>query len=448
MKRIQFIILFALLTLICQSQVTITSTPELGYEQRIRLYLDTMTVVDTHEHLLNPDLIRSSGMLDFMLLFHHYAADDIKSGGMSKQAFNKLLTDSLTATEKWVLLKPHWENSFNTAYNKVVALTSERLFGINKIDETTVEEISAKIKEAYKSDWQTTVLRDKCKFEYLINSNSSDHSFGDQTLLRYTKIFKYFSIDSKAEIDKISIKENIKITNLDDLVKCISYEFDKALDEGFATIKMGEAYNRILFFQDVTEVEAQEVFSLIMANPEKKYSFEKVKPLSDYMMHRLLDLAKKHNKPMQIHTGLLSGDGNYIENSNPTYLSNLFLTYRDVNFILFHGAYPFGGDLASLAINFRNVYIDLCWLYIISPSYSERYLHEWLETVPVNKIMGFGGDYHNVENVYGHLLFAKEILGNVLIEKVRNRYFSEKEAIKIAGMILHDNAINLFKLNK
>lgn len=100
----------------------------------------------------------------------------------------------------------------------------------------------------------------------------------------------------------------------------------------------------------------------------------------------------------------------------------------------------------SLAKNFQQVYIDLCWLYIISPSYSKRYLHEWLETVPAGKIMAFGGDYHNVENVYGHLLFAKEIITGVLTEKVRDQYFSEEEALKIASMILHDNAVDLFQL--
>jgi predicted TIM-barrel fold metal-dependent hydrolase len=157
-------------------------------------------------------------------------------------------------------------------------------------------------------------------------------------------------------------------------------------------------------------------------------------------------LALKYNKPIQIHTGLQAGDGNFIQNSNPALLANLFLKYRNVKFILFHGGYPYGGELASLGKNFRNVYIDLCWLYVISPSYSERYLHEWLETIPANKIMAFGGDYENVENIYGHLLFAKEIVGNVLVEKVKNRYFSEGEAIKVAQMMLHENAVNLFQL--
>jgi hypothetical protein len=62
--------------------------------------------------------------------------------------------------------------------------------------------------------------------------------------------------------------------------------------------------------------------------------------------------------------------------------------------------------------------------------------------------MAFGGDYHNIENVYGHLLFAKQIIANVLTEKVNDGYFSEEEAIKFADMMLNDNAVNLFKLDK
>jgi len=44
------------------------------------------------------------------------------------------------------------------------------------------------------------------------------------------------------------------------------------------------------------------------------------------------------------------------------------------------------------------------------------------------------------------LLFAKEVIGNVLIEKVKNRYLSEKEANKIASMLLYENAVNFFQL--
>jgi hypothetical protein len=445
MKKIQSTLFLVLVFICSQAQVSIKPEPESGYKERIREYIDAQKVVDTHEHLMNPKGITNSGMFDFTLLFHHYADDDIKSSGMSKATFNTLLTDSLTVAEKWKIMEPYWEKSFNTAYNRVVSLTAEKLYGVNDINKNTVVELSEKIQDAYQSDWFHTVLKDKCNIEFVIN-DSGDRSFGDKSMFRYTKRFGYFRIDSRNEIDKISKNRNTKISSLNDLIETLTSEFEEALKNDFLTVKVGIAYSRILYFEDVDTERATEVFNTIYSNPDKEYAFEEVKPLSDYMMHQIVELAKKHNKPVQIHTGLQAGDGNYIENSNPTHLANLFLKYRDVNFILFHGGYPFGSELASLAKNFRNVYIDMCWLYIISPSYSERYLHEWLETVPANKIMGFGGDYHNVDNVYGHLLFAKEVIGNVLIEKVESRYLSEKEAKKIASMLLYDNAVNFFHL--
>jgi predicted TIM-barrel fold metal-dependent hydrolase len=433
--------------LLANAQVSIKPLPKPGYEERIRKHIENHKVIDTHEHLMNPERIKSSGMFDFTLLFHHYADDDIKSSGMPKATFEKLLTKSLTVQEKWEILEPYWEKSFNTAYNRVVSLTAEQLFGINEINKNSVVELSEKIQKAYESDWFHTVLKDKCNIEYIIN-DSGDRSFGDQSMISYTKRFGYFRIDSKEDLEKIGKNRKIKIESLEDLEQALTLEFEEEVERGFITVKVGIAYSRTLFFDNVNEQEAAEVFNKIYNAPNKDFDFETVKPLSDYMMHQIIELARKHNKPIQIHTGLQAGDGNYIENSNPTHLTNLFLQYRDVNFILFHGGYPYGGELASLAKNFRNVYIDLCWLYIISPSYSKRYLHEWLETIPANKIMGFGGDYHNVENVYGHLLFAKEIIGNVLIEKVENGYFSEKEALKIASMLLYDNAFNFFQFEK
>jgi len=164
------------------------------------------------------------------------------------------------------------------------------------------------------------------------------------------------------------------------------------------------------------------------------------------MMHQVLDLAKEFDLPVQIHTGLQAGNGNDITNSNPTHLINLFMEYPEVNFCLFHSSYPYGGELSVLAKNFPNVFIDMCWTPVISPSYSIRYLNEWLETVPANKIMVFGGDYSVVELVYAHSVFARRIVAKVLIDKVKTGYFSEEEAKYIALKLLRENALEIFKL--
>ena len=445
MEKLPIIIAILLTSTVLKAQIFVREPPRKGYEQRINAYIDTMKIVDTHEHLVSQKGISQSGMCDFMLLLHQYSDDDIKSAGMSKPTFESLLHDSLSVLQKWSILKPYWENSFNTGYNRAALLAADRLFGVKNIDETTVTELSSKIKQAYQTDWYKTVLKDKCRIEFMIN-DAADRSFGDPAMMHYTQRFNYFQIDSKNKIELLAKVYGAPITTLNDLVNSLDLEFEKSMKMGFTSLKTSAAYFRSLYYEDVTKERAEETLNLILKSKEKELPFEKIKPLSDYMMHRMLDLALKFHKPVQIHTGLQAGDGNYIMNSNPALLANLFLKYRDVQFILFHGGYPFGGELASLAKNFRNVYIDLCWVYIISPSYSERYLHEWLETIPANKIMAFGGDYENVENVYGHLLFARKIISNVLIAKVRDGYFSEKEALQIAQMILHDNAVNLFHL--
>lgn len=447
MKRVNLFVFFLLAASTIYAQVTVVPAPRKGFEKRIREHIADHKVIDTHEHLMNPENIKNSGMLDFTLLFHHYADDDIKSSGMSKPEFNALLTEDLTVKQKWEKMGPYYDKSFNTTYNRVIPVVTRDLFGISEINSNTIEELSEKIRKAYDSDWFHHVLKEECNIAYILN-DTRDRSFGDKSMFRYVRRFGYYTIDTKEDLEKIEKNRETSINSLEDLEKALNDEFAEAMEEEFLAVKVGVAYARPLNFEDVNKETAERVFNQLKHGTRKEIPFEEAKPLSDYMMHRTIELARKYNKPIQIHTGLQAGDGNYIENSNPTHLANLFLQYRDVNFILFHGGYPFGGELASLAKNFRNVYIDLCWLYIISPGFSERYLHEWLETVPANKIMGFGGDYHNVENVYGHLLFAKEVIGNVLTEKVKSRYFSEEEAKKIASMLLYENAVNFFKLNE
>ncbi len=433
------------------AQVQVVSKPAPGYEQRIRDYVNNMRIVDTHEHLQNPSNYKNSGMKDFTLLFHHYSEADIRSGGMPKELVRKILKDSLTVIQKWNIFKPYWENTANTAYNRAVMLTIQKLFGINELNDKTVEDLSNKIKNAYQSpdNWYLEVLKDKCKIDYIVYDAKSIN-YGDPAMNRVARRFDdYIGINSWRSIKQLCERKNIAVETLDDYLKSFKMEFDEAVKGGIVAVKTALAYQRPLFYENVSKEQAEAVFSrLKAAGSDITFKFEEVKPLQDFVMHQVIKAAGGANIPVQIHTGLQTGDGNDITMANPALLSNLFLQYRNVKFLLMHGGYPYGGEYGTIAKCFANVYLDLCWLHIISPSYSERYLNEWLETVPVSKIMGFGGDFHNPEGTYGHQLFARQIVANVLIKKVQDGYFSEKEAIRYAQMILHDNAIKIMQLDK
>ena len=425
------------------AQVRIKPLPRVGFEKRITDFIDSMKVVDTHEHLLSPEELKKRTALDFMVLLQHYSADDLRSAGLSNKTFKQLLKDSLTVNQKWQIVKPFWEGSKNTAYNRVALLAADKLFDVKDINGSTVKELSEKIKKAYQSDWITEVL-DKSKIEYVVQMNPG-RAVKDKRFRDVIWFDNFVSISSKERINSIAKQRKVNINSLDEYINALDETFKEARQQGIIAVKSALAYYRTIYYEDVRKEKASEVFKLLMSrDDEKPLPFDEVKPLQDYVMHRVLDFCIKYKVPVIFHTGLQSGKGNQIENSNPTLLVNLFKEYPDLNFILLHGGYPYGGELATTAKYFRNVYIDLAWIYVISPSFSERYLHEWLEMVPVSKIMAFGGDYLNVENTYGHLLFAKQIISRVLVDKVKTGYFSESEAKDIALMILHDNAIRIY----
>ena len=71
-----------------------------------------------------------------------------------------------------------------------------------------------------------------------------------------------------------------------------------------------------------------------------------------------------------------------------------------------------------LAKNFPNVHLDMCWAHIVSPNASVLALQEWIDTVPLNKISAFGGDYLFVDGVYGHQHLARADVVRALAAKV------------------------------
>jgi predicted TIM-barrel fold metal-dependent hydrolase len=256
----------------------------------------------------------------------------------------------------------------------------------------------------------------------------------------------FIAVKSRSELAGLEQESGISIHSLDDLVKAMRLVLEKYVKDGIIGIKNGLAYERTLQYDKVTKTEAETVFNRIASHLGEGPSWLEAKPLQDYMMHQSIRLAIEAGLPMQIHTGLQEGNENIITNSNPTFLVNLFIEYREAKFDLFHGGYPYIHEWATLAKNFANVYADMAWVHIISPEIGRQQLHELIETVPGNKIMAFGGDAITVEMAYAHSRMARQVVARVLSEKVDDGYLNEDEAIGLAGKVLRDNPTELFKI--
>ncbi len=428
---------------ICRSQIALVEPATAGFEKRISDAVQSIRIIDTHEHLLSEkERVDKKADVDFTLLFSHYTKEDLISAANEKSLIEVVFNNRFPIQDRWSLFAPYWDAVRTTGYGRASWLAVHDLYGIDELTESSCVNLTEKLQAATRPGLYRSILKEKAGID--LSLNDVGHSKLDPEFFRSVERFDHFiDISSHAEIKQLCLQYGVSGVTLEDYLQALRRAFQAGLDYGMVGVKSGLAYNRILKYEDISRERALEVFGKL---DRKEASGQEIKAFQDYMMHRVLELADEYDLPVQIHTGLQAGNGNLITNSHPIHLVNLFMEYPEVNFCLFHGAYPYGPELGTLAKNFPNVFIDLCWDYVISPSYSIRNLHEWLETVPSNKIMAFGGDYSVVELVYSHAVMARRCITEVLIEKVRSGYMTEAEALGIAKKILRTNALRVFKL--
>ncbi len=444
-KNILSLLLVWLLTFAAAfSQIQIIKAPMPGFADRIRAAVNAVRIIDTHEHLVTEEQrIAMANDLDFTYLFQHYAKEDLISASNEAGIIQIAFGHSFPLQDRWQLFAPYYDAMRTTGYGRVPLIAARDLYGISDINENTIQALSDSVRAASVAGLYRRVLKERAGIDLSILD--AGHQKFDPEFYRHVERFDNFiNISSAARIRELCAGYGLESHSLDDFVLALGRAFDQGVDFGMVGVKSALAYQRILKYDNIAKDRARQLYERMIRG--EAMTLTEVKALQDYMMHRVLDLADEHDLPVQIHTGLQAGNGNVITNSNPTHLANLFMEYPNVDFCLFHGGYPYGGELAALAKNFPNVYIDMCWTHIISPSYSQRYLHEWLETVPSNKILAFGGDYSVVECIYGHAIIARENIARVLIEKVASGYMTEGEAVDIARRILRENALEVFHL--
>jgi len=422
--------------------------------ERIKAAVNEIWLVNSHDHFLQ-EPVRNARTVDlFSEFFSGYPGSDLVSAGLPEAQLEWLHDVTVPLDERWAKFAPYWERVRHTAYARTMLIAAKGLFGIDEINEHTYAALSRKIAEANTPGWYHTVLKDKARIELSVVSDLVDDDrpgYDPQLVVPVTRCLEFFRMTSRAKVREYERTHDIAIRGLDTLVAALKKHLADRIAAGIAGIKMGQAYGRPLRFERVTRADAERVFNRVLEGssggdhyPDTHIPWPDAKPLHDFLIHKLIGLAEHHGLPVQIHTGLHAGNGNYIVNSKPTDLANLFFEYPKCRFDIFHGAYPYCRELGTLAKNFPNVYVDMCWMHVISPSASCAMLHEWLDMVPESKILGFGGDHFAVEGVYANAEIAREHIACVLAERVEWGWITEAEAAAIATKILRTNAAELF----
>ncbi len=435
---------------------------------RVAAAIDDIQVVDTHEHLLSEEE-RNRAAVDFSYLFPHYTASDLVSAGMPPGLFEaarlpirQVLMDrsarlrrprpfptptrrDMSLEERWEAIEPYWENIRHTGYGKCLLIGVRDLFGISDISRETYQQLSEAISASAQPGWYQHVLKNKGRITISIQDDGRAN-VDKRFFAPVVRLDHFATPRTREDLGILETDTGVSIHSLDDLLRAMQAALHSYLADGAVGIKIGLAYRRTIHFDKTAKADAERAFNRIASHLGEGPSWEEARPLQDFMVHQIIREALERSLPIQIHTGLQEGNENILTNSNPALLVNLFIEYREAKFDIFHGGYPYTGELLALAKNFPNVYLDLCWLAAISPSAAARVLNEAIETVPANKIFAFGGDFMIPEGAYGHCILARQMVSRVLARKIEDGYLTEDEALRLARMVLRDNPAALFKL--
>lgn len=411
-------------------------------------------IFDTHEHIMYEEE-RVNTDIDFFLFFTKYASTDLVNAGLDEKSIEYLLDVKADFNKRWKIFYPAWENMKNTSYAKVVKIILRDLFDISEVNIENALHVSNILKENNKPGIYDYIIKKKCNIAKILNDVYDTDSIKiketkeNEIFLPVLRLDRLFELNAISKLDEIQNRYNVSIFSFKDFLTLIDKIFDSFSGNIFA-FKIGAAYSRPIYFENSSFYEAERDFNKVLSlnnhdHHKDGIPLQQIKAFQDFVYHYCIEKSYDLGIPVQIHTGLLEGNYNNLNNSNPLLITNLLLKYKKINFDVFHMGYPYFHEIIAMAKMYPNMFVDMCWVSEISNKLYEESLDYIIDLIPSNKIMGFGGDYFFAEGIYGAQKMARMIISKVLAKRVERGDFTHKEAVDYSKKILFENPNKLYQ---
>ncbi|MCL4553422.1 MAG: amidohydrolase family protein [Candidatus Marsarchaeota archaeon] len=424
------------------------------YQDLLR-YTSEIEIIDSHEHL-PPEKDRVASKLDFSVLFNHYCMSDMLAAGMPPDDAKMIFGDvvfpwraTMSVEEKWPKFEPYYLLIQDGSYCRAAHLSMDKLYGVSRLNSLDdAKTLTAKMNKANVTGFYKKVLNDTCRIRAAVNCGywTDDHDY-----LAPVQFATEYAEANNATISKLENTAGVSCGTLNGYVEAVRRQFLDYKRRGLKGIKLTLAYTRDLHFAPTAHADAERVFNRVLEEGygwrSNALGYEEARPLQDYMVHRHVEMAGEMDLPVIFHTGHQAGSYHNPDDARPNRLWNLPQRYRNVDFVILHAGIPWMEEAALLAKTYPNVFLDMAWTHLISPELSTRALGNWIDMLPVNKIVGFGGDYLDVEKIYGHLVLARENIARALAARVEDGRMTPERAQSWIRAMLFDNPKRIYRLD-
>lgn len=429
------------------------------------LEIDSLALVDTHEHLrpedqwagdnaklveemkhdgrpgwgdARPDILQD--------LFLNYVRSDLEVAGATKDALERLYDPAAGDLElRFSGIQDAWEAAQHTGYGEAVRLIAREVYGLESITPKNLETAQSKLQELRQPGQRLRLLQEVAgldhvqidDFEWACEPDASGPEFFLNDLS--------WSSFCRGALDPEQLRQvtGIEVATLDDLREAMAAIFRRYAPCAIA-VKAQHAYARTLRWQERPDEEAARALAVVLAGGDEEASRL---ALGDWCWARGVELAIEHHLPFKLHTGHHAGTGtmpiDWVRAGN---LTPLLARYPEARFVLMHIGYPYSDELVSIAKHYPNVWVDLCWAWSIDRYSSEDFVRRFLHAVPSNKLFGFGGDTFWPTAAVAYSIQARRGLRRALEAEIAAGDLTEREAIAIARRLMRENQYACFDI--
>jgi uncharacterized protein len=424
MKKI--LILFLFVNYIAKAQ---TPSIEKNYNTLLA-YTNTLDIIDAHQHILSAE-DHAERYLCFYNFFSDYVRWDLYGAGVPKKYLNFRPKNEEDAIEIFNVIEPYLPYVENGSYMLSVKFALKKFFGCDKITRVNFLEISRKLNKENTVENYHKILKDAHivkMLEQSVEGNPVEKEFVNLTTLG-------FQFGMERTLTNMC-RDNKKMT-LNDVMDLYEIEIAKEKQNGSVGIK---------FFPHVF-IEPNDSLIAVQQLEEIKNGkeFNQRSTLARYIYEKQIDIATKYKMVVAIHLGVWAN----LTDKTPSILFNIVEKHTDAVFDIYHMGIPFIRETAFLGKNYPNVFLNMCWAHSVSESMVLNSLDEWIDIVPTNKIIAFGGDVITLpQHAVGMLEVAKQNICRGLARRIERDRLDMAGAKKILKDWFYENPVRIYGLKK
>ena len=407
-------------------------------------------IVDVHEHHL-PEVLLQRDVNLLQLFRQSYAGWTLaRPYPLPSESRDGDPMLAATPSTTWEALVPYLESSGSNAFvrNLVRAVTELHGQGEGEITRANWEAMDAAVRRAHlREDWCAEVLR-RARVERVITDPYSDPLLDARAVFGagYSSVVRINAFacgwNPEARDHNGNSGQGLlrrlgwEPRSLEDYLGALESLVDGLAVHHQVALKNALAYDRDVQFDPPDLALARRAWGRVDPTLAERKAF------GDLVVDRFCAIAATRDVPVQMHLGTA-----LIRGSHPLRVAGLLERHPGTRFLLMHLAYPWSRDLLAMAFVYRNVWLDLTWSFLLSPSHFKLALHEAIEVLPDESRMMLGGDNWHIEETYGSMRSARRLISSVLEEKWRDGYFTVADAERLANRILRENALRFFRLS-